>query len=270
MPQRSTLLFIACLVPLITAPAASADVQFGGSGLYKGKSPANPQITLTTRDNGTVEARVTYAYRCRGVANYSEVLRATGRVTGATFKATGRSRVRGVGTSKVTVSGTLAPGSASGKVRWSGPGCRSYSNPFVLRSESAPVGAPALPAPGTVAQGLTSQNVGGTRLSVTLRVTNKGRVYATWDGMLQCRGYRLPILDITPSRAIKPDGSFGATQTYTIRYRGYTERYRVSFRGQFLADGVRGTLQASMRPRVKGRARPLCRTGAQTWAARAT
>ena len=42
---------------------------------------------------------------------------------------------------------------------------------------------------------------------------------------------------------IKPDGTFSRTETYTIRYNGPDERYRVTFSGRFLADGAVGTLR---------------------------
>jgi len=268
MPRRSALLVIALLAVLSAAPAASADTQYGGGALYKGKSPANPAITLTLRDNGTVAARVSFAYSCKRLANYSKVVRATGRVQGANFTATGRSRVRGLGTIRVSLRGTGTPTNATGTARVRVPGCKAYSNPFVVRTESAPVGAPAVPAPGTLAQGFTSQSAGGMRMPVSLRVTKKGRAYVDWGGMLDCGRYSLPILDVTPTRAVKPDGTFGGSQTYTIRYRGYSEQYRVTVHGQFLTDGVRGTLKATMRARDRGRRLPLCRTGTQTWTAR--
>lgn len=270
MPRRPTLLAIVFVAGLVAAPAAAADTQYGGSALYKGTSPANPSLSLTLRDNGTAAARVGFAYSCRGIADYSFVMRATGRVQGASFTLTGRHRIRGLGTIRVSVRGTGTPTDATGTARVRVPGCRAYSNPFVLRTESAPVGAPATPPPGTLAQGFSSQSAAGFRMPVVLRVTKRGRVYGNWGAILTCGRVKLSMFDITPSRAIKPDGTFGGSQTYTIRYRGYTERYRVTFRGQFLADGAKGTLRATMRARRNGRALVPCRTGTQTWTARAT
>ena len=86
---------------------------------------------------------------------------------------------------------------------------------------------------------------------------------------MQCRAVRLPVLDFTPTRAVAADGTFGGTQRYTIRYKGFSGAYSVTFRGRFLADGATGTFNVTMRQRdSKGRYAP-CRSGQQTWAARA-
>ncbi|RKQ91049.1 hypothetical protein C8N24_0865 [Solirubrobacter pauli] len=268
--RRPASLVIALLAVLSAAPAASADTQYGGSGLYKGKAVASPSITLTLRDDGTAAARVAFAYSCRRVANFSFVMRLTGRVQGSSFTVTGRTRTRGLGTIRVSLRGTATPADATGNARVRVPGCKGYTNPFVVRTESAPAGAPAAPAPGTLAQGFTSQSAAAFRMPVALRVAGNGRVYARWGAVLTCGRVKVPMVDVTPTRAIKPDGTFGGSETYTIRYRGYSERYRVTFRGQFLADGVKGTLRATMRARRNGRALVPCRTGAHTWTARAT
>jgi hypothetical protein len=105
---------------------------------------------------------------------------------------------------------------------------------------------------------------------LSLRVANNGRVYAVWSATLKCGSATIPMIDVTPSRAIRPDGSFGGSETYTIRYRGFSERYRVSFSGQFLADGAKGTLRARMQWRDGKRHYAPCVSGQQTWAARAT
>ena len=119
-------------------------------------------------------------------------------------------------------------------------------------------------------QGFTSQISGGFRSPLGLRVTKNGKVYGMVDGTLRCGRARIWMLDYTPTRTIKADGTFGGTQTSTVRYKGFTERFRVSFRGQFLADGARGTLTASMQLRDGKRRYVPCRTGRQTWTARAT
>ncbi len=54
MPRRPTSLVIALLAVLSAAPTASADTQYGGSGLYKGKAVASPSITLTVRDGRVI------------------------------------------------------------------------------------------------------------------------------------------------------------------------------------------------------------------------
>jgi hypothetical protein len=269
MTRSATLLSIALAVPLCVVEAAQADTQYAGTGLYKNTSPAIPSVALIRRDDGTVAARVNLSYSCKGYGDTSQVLRAGGRLQGASFRVTARKRIRGMGAIRVVLSGSVADASVSGAARVQISSCRRYRQPFVLRTESAPAGAPAVPAPGTIMQGMTGQSAAGFRMPVALRVAKNGRVYATWDAMLGCRRSRMAMLDITPSRRIRPDGTFGGSQTYTVRYRGFNERYRVTFRGQFLADGARGTLSATMRYQDGGDRYVPCRTGTQTWTARA-
>ena len=76
------------------------------------------------------------------------------------------------------------------------------------------------------------------------------------------------MLDFTPTRKINADGTFGGNQSYVMRYRGYSEHYRVTFKGQFLADGVTGTLRARVYYREKGRRSVNCVSGTQSWSAR--
>ena len=53
----------------------------------------------------------------------------------------------------------------------------------------------------------------------------------------------MPLYNHSPTAKIKPDGTFSRTESFTIQYTdGSSERYRVSFKGRFLADGVIGTL----------------------------
>ena len=271
MIRYAVLPSIALAVTLGPAPAAHADTHYGGTGLYKQTSPGNPTISLIRRDNGTVDARLTLSYsRCRVYANYGEVLRGRGTLQGANFTIVARRRVRGMGTVRVTLTGTIADTSVTGEARVRIARCRSYTQPIVLRTESAPAGAPAVPAPGTVMQGFSSQTAGGHRMPLAVRVTKGGRAYALWNAVLRCGRARPAMLDLTPSRKIAADGTFGGSQTYTIRYKGFRERYRVTFRGQFLTDGVRGTLTARMQYQDGKRRYIPCRSGRQTWAARAT
>ena len=265
--HRTGLLIIATAALGMSAPAAHADMQYGGTGLYRGTRPANPSITLVRHDDGRISGRAVAGARCAGFASSALVIRLSGRTAdGVNFTASGRT---GLGKRKyrVSVTGTLAPDSiaATARVR---TGCQKYRQPLVLRTESAPAGAPTVPAAGTLMHGLTSQSAGSMRLPVSLRVTKQGRVYATWQAMVDCGPGNLPVLDVTPSRRIAADGTFGGSQSYTIRYRGRIERYRVSFHGRFLADGAAGTLRARMVSR-EGRTRyKPCLSGQQTWTAR--
>jgi hypothetical protein len=267
--HRTGLLVIATAALGFSAPPAQADTQYGGHGLYKGTRPANPSITVVRRDDGSIAGRVAVGARCRGFANYSLVVRVAGRTAdGVNFTADGRTRLGRVFV-RVHLAGTLAPDSATGTARVRTTGCGSYRNPFSLRTPSAPAGPAAVPAPGTLMFGFTSQAAGGMALPVAIRVTKNGRVSASTQSLVQCGRVRLPVYDLTPTRAIRPDGTFGGAQSYTIRYRGLIERYRVSLRGQFHADGATGTLSVTLRQRTSKRRYPACRSGRVTWAARA-
>ena len=95
------------------------------------------------RDNGTVAVRALVAYSCKGVANTALVLRGNGRLNGANFDVRLSSRIRRVGTISVRLTGAVAPGSVSGEARLRIGSCLTVRRSLVLRTESAPAGAPA-------------------------------------------------------------------------------------------------------------------------------
>ena len=270
--HHTGLLMFATAALGLSAPAAQADTQYGGTGLYKGTTPAAPSISLLRRDNGQIAGRLVLAVRCKKYANYNLVIRFAGSTPdGASFSASGKGKLVRPGDVKVTLTGTLAPDSVSGTVMWRQPsGCKDFKQPFVLRTESAPVGAPAVPAAGLLMQGFTGQSAAGLRLPVSLRTTKNGRVYAVWQAIMKCGRARIPVVDFTPSRKIKADGSFGGSQSYVVRFSDYNEYYRVTFNGQFRADGVTGTLRARVYYKAPGKRRSVsCVSGTQTWTARA-
>ena len=149
------------------------------------------------------------------------------------------------------------------------PRCRSLSCTLAMRTSAAPAGAAAVPAPGTLMHGLL-EPVGGRHGAAGHAAGDQGRprVRRGWQALAKCRRAGHPAFDFTPSRKIAADGTFGGTQSYTIRYKGFSERYRVSFRGRFTADGASGTFTATMR--YQDGQKPLCpcRSGRQTWTAR--
>ena len=57
------------------------------------------------------------------------------------------------------------------------------------------------------------------------------------------------------SGAVATVSTFSRTETYTSRYDGPDERYRVTFNGRFLVDGAVGTLRARMVWREPGERR---------------
>jgi hypothetical protein len=262
-------LVVATAALALSAPAAYADTLYVGSGLYKGTSPTGPSVSLLRRDDGGVTGRVLVSTRCGGWASYNEVVRVRGRSPdGVSFTASGRARIGGRGPFvRVRLSGALAGDAASGSIRVRSR-CRSLTRTLALRTPATPAGGAAVPAPGTLMFGASSQSAGGLPLPVALRVAKNGRVYASWQALAKCRRGFHPVYDFTPSRKIAADGTFGGTQTYTIRYRDFSERYRVSFRGRFHGDGASGTFTASVRYQ-DGKSRYVpCRSGRQTWTAR--
>ena len=134
-------------------------------------------------------------------------------------------------------------------------GCPGYTRPVSLRSESAPVGAPAAPPASTLFSGLSGQSAAGVRLPVSVRVAASGRVYAIWTATMKCGPKAVVALgDRDAADELKADGSFLDDEPYTVRYTdGSSERYRIRFEGRFLADGVVGTLRVRMQTRKKGK-----------------
>jgi hypothetical protein len=264
------LLFIATVSLALSAPTAHADTQYGGTGLYKGSVPAAPLISLLRRDNGQIAARVLLSVRCKGYADFDMVVKVKGSTPdGASFTASGKKKLGPPGTVRVTLKGTLAPDSVTGEAVVRVASCRTWKNPIVLRTASAPAGAAAVPAPGSIMQGFTSQSAGGMPVPVSLRVAKNGRVYAVWQSVMRCGRAVIVHGDYTPARTVKPDGTFGGTESYVARYKGYSEHYRVTFKGQFRADGVTGTLRSRVYYKEDGKRRSVnCVSGTQTWSAR--
>jgi hypothetical protein len=264
-------LFITTATLGVSAPTAHADTTYGGTSAWH-NAPAGPVISLVRHDDGRVTARLGLAYGCRKHSFSNYVVRLKGSTPdGVSFSASGRQRLRGVGTLRLTMTGTLAPDSVSGKIVTGAPNCPKYTRDVVLRTESAPAGAPAVPPAGSLFTGLTAQTIGGHRLALALRVTKKGRVWAAWQATMACgpKGGTSSIVNDTPSTRIKPDGSFSRSEVYTIRWTdGSRERFRVSFKGQFRADGVSGTLRARSTRRGGGTRWYPCDSGTRTWSAR--
>jgi len=247
-----------------SASAAHADTQYAGTGA-KGTKPRTPLLSLTAHDDGRVTGRVSFAYRCHGLLNYNLIARVSGRANGAAFTLTGKTRL---GSRKIrfTVTGTLAPDAATGTIRLRARGCRGYANPFTLRTPSAPGGVPTKPAPNQLMLGMSSQSAGGAAMPVYARVTNAGRVYVVYAAWLSCGRAHFQRVTVSGSMKVKADGTFHSAGAYTLRFvKGPSERVHIKLRGQFLADGVKGTL--NVRSTARGY-RP-CTSGTQTWAARA-
>jgi hypothetical protein len=262
-------ILVAASAMLAVAPAtAVADTQYGGSAQRGGRGMV-PSISLVLRDSGRIAGRLAVVYSCRGHRSSNLTVRVRGAASGASFTATGRTTMRGVGRLRYRLTGTLSSDAATGTVRLRVRNCRGYTRAFALRTPSAPAGGQALPPRATLWHGLTGQSAAGVRLPVTLRVARNGRVYGSWVVTMRCGRARVSWFNFTPSTAVRADGSFSRTERFTIRYTdGSRERYRVNFRGRFLTDGVTGTLRARMQTYQRGKRFYACFSGLQTWAAR--
>ncbi len=148
-------------------------------------------------------------------------------------------------------------------------GCRGWTLPFALRSESAPAAPAAMPPPRSVFHGLTAQSAGGVRLPISLTATHNGKVWANWDATMNCRPGTFPMTNVTPITKIRPDGTFTRSERYVIRYKGgLVDHFRVKVTGAFRADGATGTLEARVRTTQPGHRFRPCASGKQAWAAR--
>jgi hypothetical protein len=262
-------LIAAAGIALAAAPAARADTQYGGAGLFKGR-PAAPYTSMVRTDDGRIQMRVLIVFKCGKEPSAETVARLVGTSPdGVAFTAAGQTRSNRH-LLRFTVTGTLTPDAVTGTAKLKVSGCRGFTRQLSLRAAGAPAGAPAVPAPGTAFNGLSGQLAGAVRMPVTLRVAKSGRVYGTWLATMRCGPKAVAAMgsSIPPIR-IKPDGTFLDDTPYTIRYvDGSSERYRIRFEGHFLADGAVGTLRARMQTHKKGARYYPCDSGTQTWAAR--
>jgi hypothetical protein len=264
------LLIIATATLGLSAPTAQADTQYGGVAALR-NAPAGPSISLVRHDDGRVTARVAFAYTCRKQSFYNYVVKLSGTTPdGVNFTAAGKQKLRGVGTMRLSMGGTLAADSAAGKLTMGVSRCPKYTRDLMLRTESAPAGAPAMPAAASLFAGLTGQTAAGVRLGIALRVTKKGRVWGIWAASMKCGPKATSqIVNASPTTKIKPDGSFTRNETYTVRWEGgLRERYRVTFKGRFLADGASGTMRVRSQLRKRGESYYPCDSGTIAWAAR--
>jgi hypothetical protein len=260
-------LFTSVARPSLAAGAA-AGTHYGGGAVYKGRG-AGPTLGLLVQPDGKIRARASTAFNCRGHHYEPIYVRLSGSAQGTAISASGHTRLRAIGTLRVTVKGTADGQTSSGTVGVHMRRCRGWNLPFVLHTESAPAGAPAMPPPTSVFTGMTAQAAGGNRLPVSLTVTHNGKIWAMWDAAMKCHRGTIQMTNVTPITKIRPDGTFSRSEHYNIRYTdGFTYHYNVKLAGAFRADGVSGTLRASVRFTKRGGRYYPCASGTQTWAAR--
>jgi hypothetical protein len=254
--------------PSVSAGASAAGTQYGGSGLYKSKRIVVPTLGLVVRPNGKVTARAGTGIRCHGRLWVPVFIRLSGSAQGNAITASGHTRL-GRSTVRVNLTGTVDGANANGTLRIRGSGCRGWSVPFTLRTQSAPAGAAAVPPPSTNYMGLTSQAAGGVQLPIALTVTHTGKVWAMWDVSLSCRPGILGTSNVTPLTKIRADGTFLRKERFVVRYtHGLVDHYAVTLKGAFRADGVSGTLTMRMHRTQPGKRFRPCVSGTQAWAAR--
>src|SRR4051794_29004790 len=161
-----------------SAPAALADTQYGGTG-FNAKRASGPSITLIRRDDGRIDVRLASGYGCAKSHYSNRIVRLSGSTPdGASFTATGTTRLRGHGKVTYTLTGTLAADGVTADLKEGAKGCPSYTLSVALKPESAPAGAAAPPPRNALLGGLSGQVAGGFRMPVAVRVTKDGRVYA--------------------------------------------------------------------------------------------
>jgi hypothetical protein len=255
--------------PSLLTRGAVEGTHYGG-GAYHGKRSAYPSLGMAVQPNGKILARAGLAINCRRQSFVPIYVRLAGAVQGAAFSASGRTRLPGLGVLRISVKGTLDAQAANGVARVRLRRCRGWTNRVVLRTDSAPAGAPAMPAPSSVLTGLTSQAAGGVRLPISLTSTHNGKVWAVWDATLGCRPGLVAMTNVTPVTRIRPDGTFTRSERYSIRYQHRTvDHFRVTLTGAFHSDGTAsGTLTASEHTTRPGWRYRRCSSGTQTWTAR--
>ena len=95
-----------------------------------------------------------------------------------------------------------------------------------------------------------------------------GRRRATLHDRQRCGNGIFESENLTPSGAIRADGSFRLRERFTIHWGQGPERYRVRVDGRFTPSGVSGTLSVrSVLRSSSGRVLDRCRTGRVSFAA---
>jgi hypothetical protein len=260
---------LAGAAPAHAGPSAAAEGTGYGGSAYRGARLANPSLGLLVRPDGRVTARASFTIVCGKVSYYERYARLSGTVQGTSFSASGHTRMTSRRTAQLRIQGTADGQTATGTARVFGRHCRSYTRAFVLRTASAPAGAPAVPAPGAKLTGVTAQTAAGVPLPMSIIITHNGKLSALWDAALRCHPGRDNLQNLTPPTPIRADGTFTRNERFNIRYADrIVDHFRVKFSGRFLADGATGTLQVNLRTTQPGHRWGPCASGTQTWSAR--
>lgn len=168
-------------------------------------------------------------------------------------------RLRAVVTVRGRFDGAAATGTVKGRLRNRHPNgkvrrCSTRgARPWRMRLRAA-AGPPAPATAGATYHGLTAEQ--GDLQPLVLRVNGSARrvVVAVFEYTRSCRKLEYFLNDITPGARIRPDGSFGIRERFTLRYSDVkqNETFRVHVDGRFVAGGVTGALRVTSVARRRG------------------
>ena len=179
---------------------------------------------------------------------------------------------------RYSIRGRFTPAGARGTVALSGTystgartyRCQPFRAPFDVRRRAHPSGSPAVATLGVAYHGLSGQRVTGIGAPVSLSVDRGSmRVAAEWVARTRCARNVDGFQNLTPLTPIGRDGRFRRSERFTQHYIDADVEYHMTFSGQFLADGARGTLRAMAieRDRRTHRIRSRCDSGVVRWTA---
>ena len=270
-----TLLGLGAALALAPSAQATIGTSYGGATFDARSRLSATSVALQHRADGSVIGHVGTSIDCGRRGSWVNLaFRVRSGPTGDAFTAGDSLRLRGRSRVIVTVTGTMAPTSASGTVSYRFTrklkDCRQIpTRRFIARTASNPSGAPSIPPGTSVRLGFTSQSRAGLQLPMALQVRPRGRrVNALWQATLRCGRGRIHITNFSRLARIRPDGRFKRNERFTIRYTtGGREHFRIRFRGRFLADGVRGTLRVRMQFTKPGAQYVPCDSGTRRWTA---
>jgi hypothetical protein len=278
--MRARLVFGAAAVAMAWPGTAQA-ADYGGGTAPESFSRSSRQLTLVgirTTPAGRVRVHLFVSARCGfGAVRHAVRLSPDGTFG---FDVPIRHRLRDnrfvIQRARLAISGQLTGATAGGVARVRivqrrrgrvVARCRSGPRPWQARAAGAE-GASGGPQPSGAYYGLTSQPM--RVFPFVLRVSpNARRVrIAAFDYRQRCGDGLFESENLTPSGAIRADGSFRLRERFTIRWGQGPERYRVRVDGRFTPSGVHGTLSVtSVLRSPAGRVLDRCRTGRVTFAA---
>ena len=280
MRRLGCLLLLALTCPPAAAAQAPPGAQFAGGSITPSLNnlDRSSDVGITVGADGrSVTVRAMAAPRCARTRFTEGDGRGTARLAAdGSFAVTVRGRRQvGARRQRLRVTGTVDAAGARGTIRAvvrisGGRVCRS-TFPWRAVPLTPPAGAPTAAPAGALLLGSTSDSARGP-FGFNLRVSADGRRIdrSLFTARRGCRRAVPPEeTNYNPRIAIRPDGSFANTELWRVRIGGRLERSRVVITGQFVADGVTGTVRwtvVARSPRT-GRVVDRCDTGPLTFSA---